>query len=67
MCHSFGCDDSNELTQNFEHYPKGEIAPVKSALLKLIEELGPEPMKVVFEAGKPDEVVGRDTAGDRQG
>ena len=30
---------------------QGEIAPVKSALLKLIEELGPEPMKVVFEAG----------------
>lgn len=30
---------------------QGEIAPVKSALLKLIEELGPGPMKVVFEAG----------------
>lgn len=30
---------------------QGEIAPVKTALLKLIEDLGPEPMKVVFEAG----------------
>jgi len=30
---------------------QGEIAPVKSALLQLIDDFGPEPMKVVFEAG----------------
>jgi hypothetical protein len=27
MCHSFRCDDSSEMTQNFEHYRVWPVEP----------------------------------------
>jgi len=45
MCHSFGCFDNSEMTQNFEHYPltTTQTAHSETGYDFQVRHSGPEP------------------------